>query len=123
MTSTLATLAAILASLAGIALLTASDPKRRRVFGLPEARRRPVALAGLLILAPGIALLTAGQSAGFVMWLGAVPLVGWALSARAPARAPAGSTRTGGQTGGQTGGGLKSAMRGRFRRSSAARER
>ena len=82
----LATLAAILVSLAGIILLAASDPKRRRVFGLPEARRRPVALACLCLVAPGLALLIAGQPAAFVMWLAAVPLVGWALAALSPTR-------------------------------------
>ncbi|EKE78928.1 hypothetical protein P24_01215 [Oceanibaculum indicum P24] len=78
------TLAAILLSLAGIVLLTATDPKRRRVFGLPDAKHRPAVLACLLILAPGVALLIAGQSAAFVMWLAAVPLAGWALAAIPP---------------------------------------
>lgn len=78
------TLAAILLSLAGIVALTVTDPKRRRVSGLPEARRRPLALASLLIFAPGIALLIAGQSAAFVMWLAAVPLAGWGIAALPP---------------------------------------
>ncbi|MCH2395236.1 hypothetical protein [Oceanibaculum sp.] len=78
------TLAAVLLSLAGIVLLTATDPKRRRVFGLPDAKYRPAAIACLLILAPGVALLIAGQSAAFVMWLAAVPLAGWALAAIPP---------------------------------------
>lgn len=84
MTTVIVTLAAILLSLAGIAVLAATDPKRRRVFGLPEARRRPAALACLLTLAPGAALLIAGQSAAFVMWLAAVPLIGWGLAALPP---------------------------------------
>lgn len=108
MTPVLATLAAILVSLAGIILLIASDPKRRRVFGLPEARRRPATLACLLILAPGAALLIAGQSAAFVMWLAAVPLVGWALAAVPPTEVA------------RIGDGLTSAARTIFRRSSGA---
>lgn len=78
------TLAAILLSLAGIVLLTATDPKRRRVFGLPDAKHRPAGLACLLILVPGVVLLIAGQSAAFVMWLAAVPLAGWGLAAFPP---------------------------------------
>lgn len=84
MTTVSVTLAAILLSLAGILVLTVTDPKRRRVFGLPDAKHRPAALACLLILAPGVALLIAGQSAAFVMWLAAVPLAGWGLAARHP---------------------------------------
>ncbi|WP_439515743.1 hypothetical protein [Oceanibaculum nanhaiense] len=84
MTTVTVTLAAILLSLAGIIVLTATDPKRRRVSGLPEAKRRPAALANVLIFAPGIALLIAGQSAAFVMWLAAVPLAGWLLAALPP---------------------------------------
>lgn len=84
MMTVIVTLAAIGLSLAGIVLLTATDPKRRRVFGLPDAKHRPAALACLLILAPGVALLIAGQSAAFVMWLAAVPLAGWALAAIPP---------------------------------------
>ncbi|MFO7483774.1 hypothetical protein [Oceanibaculum nanhaiense] len=84
MTTVIVTLAAILLSLAGIIVLTATDPKRRRVSGLPEARRRPAALASILIFVPGIALLIAGQSAAFVMWLAAVPLAGWLLAALPP---------------------------------------
>jgi hypothetical protein len=110
MTPVLATLAAILVSLAGILLLAASDPKRRRVFGLPEARRRPVTLACLCLAAPGAALLIAGQSAAFVMWLAAVPLVGWALSAFSPTEVA------------RIGSGLTSAARALFRRSSGAQK-
>lgn len=81
----LLTLAAVAATLLGLAYLTASDPKRRRAFKLPPRGRSFTLPACVLVFAPGIALLAFGQGAAFAMWLGAVSVVGWLLAARAPA--------------------------------------
>lgn len=81
----LLTLAAVAATLLGLAYFTASDPKRRRAFKLPPRGRSLTLPACALVFAPGIALLAFGQGAAFAMWLGAVSVVGWLLAARAPA--------------------------------------
>jgi hypothetical protein len=78
------TVAAVLVSLAAIAWLAATDPKRRRVFDLPPARRRPV-LAWTAALLPGAWLAWLGNGAGFVTWLGASTVLGWGLAALPPA--------------------------------------
>lgn len=76
------TLACILLSAAALALLGVTDAKRRRAAGAmsgspsPTARRTLAATA----LAPAVALAWAGQASGFVIWLGALTLAGWALS-------------------------------------------
>ncbi len=57
MTTTLLTLAAIGTSLAALAYLTATDPKRRRT--LP---------AWLSVLLPGLVLLATAEVTVFVMW-------------------------------------------------------
>lgn len=79
------TLAAVTASLVGLAYLTVTDPKRRRVFGLPPRSRRLAPAAGALVFLPGAALLAAGLAAAFVIWLGATTVLGWRVAARAPA--------------------------------------
>lgn len=77
-------LSAVAVTLLGLAYLTATDPKRRRAFKLPP-HRRLVLPAFVLVLAPGVVLLVFGQGAAFVMWLGAVTVLGWLVAARAPA--------------------------------------
>jgi hypothetical protein len=78
------TLAAVLVSLAGLGYLAAFDPKRRRVFRLPPRARRWAVPAWLLVLAPGAALLWAGDGAAFVVWLGAATVLGWLMASRRP---------------------------------------
>lgn len=79
------TLAAVAVTLLALAHLTATDPKRRRAFKLPPPRRRFAWPAGVLALAPGAALLAAGAGAAFVIWLGAITVLGWLIAARTPA--------------------------------------
>lgn len=78
-------LSAVAVTLLGLAYLTATDPKRRRAFKRPPPSRRLVLPAFALVFAPGVALLVFGQGAAFVMWLGAVTVLGWLVAARAPA--------------------------------------
>lgn len=78
------TLVAVAATLPGLLYLTASDPKRRRAFGLQPRGRRLAGLAWVLVFLPGAALLAAGEGAAFVMWLGAATVLGWLIAARAP---------------------------------------
>ena len=84
----LATLVATLLSIAALAYLAATDAKRRRVFGYaPFPGRRHVwpALAATFLPAP--ALLAFGNSAGFIVWLGAITVAGWGVAALTPAQA------------------------------------
>lgn len=76
------------ASAAVLLWLTATDPKRRRVYGLPGSGRRTRrggAIALVLLLAPGVVLIAAGQAAAFVIWSGVLTLLGWGIARRAPA--------------------------------------
>ena len=85
MTSLCALAVAITAS--ALAYLAASDPKRRRAFRLtPWTRPRHSATAWCLALAPGLVLLLFDTAAGFVLWFGAVTVIGWSISAMNPAR-------------------------------------
>jgi hypothetical protein len=69
-----------LLSAAGVALLAATDPRRRR-----DARRaaRPAMrrLVLLAIFVPGIALGLAGRWSDFLIWIGAAAILGWAIAA------------------------------------------
>lgn len=72
-------LAAIVFSIAMIALLWRGDPKRRRVAGLAgqgdgTSTRRLLAAAVLL---PGVFLALAGDSAAFLVWFGSCAVAGW----------------------------------------------
>ena len=80
----LLTLAAVAATLLGLAYLTATDPKRRRAFKLQPRSRRLALPACILVFAPGVTLLAIDKSAAFVMWLGAIAVLGWLIAARAP---------------------------------------
>lgn len=82
--------AAVLVSVAAIVHFAWTDPKRRRVFGLPAydgPRRTWPALAVLVM--PGVLLLGAGDAAGFTIWLGALTVFGWGVAAVNPHRAEA----------------------------------
>lgn len=82
------TTAAVAVTLMALAYVTATDPKRRRAFKLPPRRRRFLVAAWLFASAPGVALLAAGYSAPFVLWLGATSIGGWLIAARTPGSAP-----------------------------------
>lgn len=82
-----ATVAAIAVTLAAVCRLAATDPKRRRAFGLPAfAGRRHARLLVALVLVPGALLLLGGAGAGFVIWLGTVTVAGWVVAAVSPVR-------------------------------------
>jgi MFS family permease len=67
-------------SAAGIAVLAATDPKRRR--GVSRAARTGGrALLWLMVLAPGLALGFAGRWSDFLIWVGAAAILGWAIAA------------------------------------------
>jgi hypothetical protein len=79
----LISLVAILVSAIPMLMLCIGDPKRRRATGTTGAAmgsnmRRSLALAACL---PGIACVSIGQVAAFVLWLGGCALFGWLLSA------------------------------------------
>ncbi len=67
-------------SAAGIAILAATDPKRRR--SSHGAARSAIRLLLLLaVLAPGAALGVAGRWSDFLIWIGAAAVFGWAVAA------------------------------------------
>lgn len=75
-------------TMVGLGHLVLTDPKRRRVLGQsPYIGKRRIWLARILVWAPGIAAAVAGQLVLFVIWLGALTLLGYAIAA-----APAGSS-------------------------------
>lgn len=74
---------ALLASLAPLLLLALRDPKRLRAQGLARAAahsRRARALLGVLALLPGLLLLAWRDWHGLLIWGGALPCLGWALT-------------------------------------------
>ena len=65
-----------LLSAAGVAILAAIDPKRRR----DSRRAARSAMRWLLVLAifiPGVALGLAGRWSDFLLWIGAAAVLGW----------------------------------------------
>ena len=67
-------------SAAGIAILAATDPKRRRRSH--DAARSAIRLLLLMaVLAPGAALGVAGRWSDFLIWIGAAAVFGWAVAA------------------------------------------
>lgn len=80
-----ATLLAIGFSAVQLWLLGRHDPKRLRTASdsrrplkpFNRAQRRTLTIAVLL---PGALLAAAGQSAGFIIWLGATVAIGWLLT-------------------------------------------
>lgn len=69
-----------LLSAAGVAILAAIDPKRRR-DGRRAARPGLRWLLTLLIFVPGAALAFAGRWIDFLIWIGAAAIFGWAIAA------------------------------------------
>lgn len=78
---------AIMVSLAGLATLAMTDPKRRRAHGqLPLASRPFFWPARLAVFGPGLGLLLSGHWSGLTIWAGAITTLGWAMAAITPAR-------------------------------------
>lgn len=74
-------------SLAALAALAATDPKRRRAFRMPALAAAPDRrLLWTLALVPGILAPLFDGGAGFVLWFGATTVAGWGLAALSPAR-------------------------------------
>jgi hypothetical protein len=67
-------------SAAGVAILAAIDPKRRRDTRR-AARTAMRRLLWLAIFIPGIALGLAGQWSDFLIWIGAAAVLGWGIAA------------------------------------------
>lgn len=71
-----------LVSLLGILGLAASDPKRLRRKAATAPRFARIGFA-LLTLAPGVWLGATLQGVGFLLWIGASAVLGWAVAALA----------------------------------------
>lgn len=78
-------IAAIAVTLTAVVYFAATDPKRRRVSGLPPftGQRRTV-LALFAALVPAAVLIAVGDGAGLVVWLGATTIMGWGVAALPP---------------------------------------
>lgn len=81
-----ATPLAVAVSLAGLAYLSGTDPKRRRAFRLPPAASSHPRVGWAVVLLPGLVLPFLAGGGGFTVWIGAVSVVGWAIAALAPER-------------------------------------
>ena len=78
---------AIAASLAALGYLSATDPKRRRVFRLPPpggSSHAPIAWAAAVL--PGLLLLGPSGGAGFTIWFGAAAFGGFIVALVPPGR-------------------------------------
>lgn len=83
--NTFLTLLAIAVSVAALLRLSFTDPKRRRAFGqAPYPGPRRPRLAWIVALLPGGLVIPLAGGPGFVLWLGALTVVGWALIAIPP---------------------------------------
>ncbi len=80
-------LAGTAASVVALHYLATTDPKRRRVFHLPVARRRRAGAAWVVAVLPGVVAATVGGAGSFFVWFGAVSILGWVLAATRPGRA------------------------------------
>lgn len=79
---------AVAATTAALAYLAATDPKRRRAFGLaPWHRPRHATVAWSIALGVGPILLAAGTASDVVVWLGAITVIGWGIAAVNPVTA------------------------------------
>jgi hypothetical protein len=81
-----AILAGTATSLAALAHLAATDPKRRRAFGLEQPAEGRPRLAWTAALLPGVLVPLWAGAAGFFIWFGAVAVLGWAVAATSPTR-------------------------------------
>jgi hypothetical protein len=87
--SAAATVIGTAVSLGALGYLAATDPKRRRAFRLPPTEGRRAGLAWLVALTPGVVIPSLGGGGGFIVWLGATSVGGWALAAVSPNRVAA----------------------------------
>jgi MFS family permease len=69
-----------LLSVAGVAILAAIDPKRRRDTRR-AARSGLRRLLWIAIFIPGVALGVAGRWSEFLIWIGAAAVLGWGIAA------------------------------------------
>lgn len=78
--------ASIFASLAALAYLTFTDPKRRRTHGQEVLDHRPYLWpARIALFGPGVLLIGLGHWSGLTIWAGAVTTLGWVIAALSPA--------------------------------------
>ena len=81
-----------LLSAAGVAILAAIDPKRRR--GTRRAARSGTRrLLWLAIFIPGVTLGIAGRWGDFLIWIGAAAVFGWGITALFSVRRRQGSEK------------------------------
>lgn len=74
-------------SLGGLGYLSATDPKRRRIFGQSKVEHRPLLWpARLATFLPGVVFVVVGHWSGLTIWAGAVTTLGWAMVAVPPNR-------------------------------------
>jgi hypothetical protein len=81
-----ATAAAVGVSLAALAHLAATNPKRRRAFKLPESAPRRPHVAWAAVLLPGLLVPVWADASGFFVWVGASSVLGWVIAAVSPYR-------------------------------------
>ena len=86
MSTSIAFVAALALSIAGLCYLLLIDEKRRRVFRVerPFALPRSKAAGWLLVIVPGPSLMAIGQVSAFLAWCGAVTISAWLMAARRP---------------------------------------
>lgn len=78
--------ACLVVSLAGLAYLALTDPKRRRTHGQEVLDRRPYLWpARIALFGPGVLLTGLGHWSGLTIWAGAVTTLGWLIAALSPA--------------------------------------
>ncbi|MEM9148677.1 MAG: hypothetical protein AAGC57_21205 [Pseudomonadota bacterium] len=83
----LASILALSVTVAGQAVLRATDPKRRRMFGLPARRWGSLRwVARVAVWAPSLCLIWMGDLAALVIWMGAATVSGWGIACVTPAR-------------------------------------
>jgi len=76
---------ALLISFAGLIHLCVINDKRRRVFQQAAfTGPRYVLAARAALFGPGVVFALTGHAAGFVIWLGSLSVIGWAIVAIAP---------------------------------------
>lgn len=84
---TFVTLLSIAVSMVALLWLSHVDPKRRSAFRLPPyTGARRTKLAWTIALLPGLFVIPLAGGPGFVLWLGALTVVGWAAIAVPPGR-------------------------------------
>ncbi|HDY85445.1 hypothetical protein LCGC14_0560460 [marine sediment metagenome] len=85
MTTEIATLLALLVSLAALVYLRNTDTKRRRVFKLPLwTKPKFDFIAWSVCLLPSVVLLCLELYGPFIMWFAALSLLGWFVALPKP---------------------------------------